>query len=352
MHDHTTTHHGPAFTPEQIHAARAKPEWPEGWYPGDAPRQIDLSENADASPHPCAKFDTAQRVRFLDALAGHGNVRKAAARVGVSRETAYRARRRHADFAQLWNAALVHARAAGEAELADRAMEGVPVPVFVRGEHVATWNRRDARLLLAHLARLDRRIEEDRAAVARAERFDQLLATMAGHAAPDDFTDAVISAHGFGVQSQYGDTLPTRADYVAYARDHAISEEWEQDHGLDEDGPADNDLVDGEPAEMDESDSDGDSEDWKNPELTEAEQAEEDAMDAVGKQAGEAWDRWNAGGAVVLDRVLECRGLDDNREPDEEAQDSDTCVNTPGGRVRKMRFDTMCSAAALGSGGV
>ncbi|OBX20506.1 hypothetical protein A9995_01985 [Erythrobacter sp. QSSC1-22B] len=179
--------------------------WPAGWQPGDPPRVIvlDAGPGADgpfgslADP---ATFGPAQQVRFLDALSLHGNVRAAAARVGVSRDTVYRIRRREPRFANLWDAALVHARAAGEAELASRAFDGVATPVFVRGEHVATWRRHDPRYLLGHLARLDRRLgaggvaeQEVRGraeAEARAGRFDELLAVLAGHAMPEEFAPA------------------------------------------------------------------------------------------------------------------------------------------------------------------
>ncbi|MBY8338272.1 hypothetical protein KYN89_14580 [Alteriqipengyuania sp. NZ-12B] len=59
-------------------------------------------------------------------------------------------------FARLWDAALLVARTQVEAVLADRALNGVEETIFYHGETVATRRRYDARLLLAHLARLDR----------------------------------------------------------------------------------------------------------------------------------------------------------------------------------------------------
>jgi|GEM_PF-887531 len=188
----------------------AQPLWPAGWLPGDPPVEIVLDADpfADPADHnsAAAKFGPPQQVRFLDALATHGNVRAAAARVGVSRETIYRTRRREPAFANLWDAALVHARGAAEAELATRALDGVATPVFVRGEHVATWRRHDPRYLLGHLARLDRRIAAGGVAEheaqaraqaqaqaqteARAERFDDMLAALAGQPAPEDHARA------------------------------------------------------------------------------------------------------------------------------------------------------------------
>ncbi|BDW82963.1 hypothetical protein MACH24_24010 [Erythrobacter sp. Dej080120_24] len=93
---------------------------------------------------------------FLKSLQLFGNVRLACRAAGVSAQTAYRVRRRSALFAQLWDAALVAARAHAEATLADRAINGVEEPVFYHGEEIARRRRYSDRLLLAHLARLDR----------------------------------------------------------------------------------------------------------------------------------------------------------------------------------------------------
>jgi hypothetical protein len=61
--------------------------------------------------------------------------------------------------------------------LADRALNGVTETVFYHGEEVATRTRYDARLLLAHLARLDRL--ETRPGVNRAgQEFDARLARL------------------------------------------------------------------------------------------------------------------------------------------------------------------------------
>ncbi len=267
-------------------------QWPAGWLPGDDPVAIELGEGA-YPVHPAAVFDTPARIRFLDALAGHGNVRAAAGLVGVSRETVYRARRRYPDFAQCWDAALVHARARHEAELATRAIDGVAVPVFVRGEHVATFRKHDARYLLAHLARLDRRVEQDPQAVARAGRFDQLLAAMAGHAPPPDFAEAAEATRDWRDPAA-GGLPPTREEYAAYARGEALR------------------------ARRDAADrSDGEAQGEDDAE------AENAAMDEAGIEAQDAWERWEAEGAALLDRVLAGDTAGEN-----EAQESVTCVNT------------------------
>lgn len=118
------------------------------------------------------------RVKFLQALARTGNVRAAAHYVQRSRETAYALRRRDADFARAWNAALLIARDNAQDILQERAIEGVEEKIYYHGEEIATRRRYDSRLLLAHLARLDKLAE--RATVQRgAARFDDMLAAIA-----------------------------------------------------------------------------------------------------------------------------------------------------------------------------
>lgn len=96
------------------------------------------------------------QAEFLHTLAQWGNVRAAAAQVAVSRAQLYRMRRASPEFRALWDAALVLARPQVEEVLADRALNGVQETVFYHGEEIATRTRYDSRLLLAHLARLDR----------------------------------------------------------------------------------------------------------------------------------------------------------------------------------------------------
>jgi hypothetical protein len=230
------------------------------------------------------KFGLAARVRFLDALASHGEVRAAAARAGISHETAYRARRRYADFAQLWDAAMVHARTRAESELGTRALDGVEVPVIVRGEQVGAWRRHDARYLLAHLARLDRHVEANPAAVKRAERFDEMLAAMAGHELPEEFAETCPKEGGEGVP-------PTRADFITYAHAAVLTEREE----------------DGE-------------ETYENEEEREA--AEAEVMEWASEEAGAEHDLWVAGSFAKLDRVLEGQDeCEDAGESEEAAAD-------------------------------
>ena len=114
------------------------------------------------------------RVKFLEALAQTGNVQASAYFVQRSRQSAYDLKRRDPDFARGWLAALVLAREEAQDKLQERAIEGIEEEIFYHGEVVATRRRYDSRLLLAHLARLDK-IAEQIPAQRGAARFADML---------------------------------------------------------------------------------------------------------------------------------------------------------------------------------
>lgn len=93
--------------------------------------------------------------RFLKVLADTGSVTEAADSISISREAAYRLRRRAdgAAFAEAWQAAL----AVGTRRLVDlafeRAIEGVAVPVFHAGKLVGEKRVYSERLLMFLLQR-------------------------------------------------------------------------------------------------------------------------------------------------------------------------------------------------------
>ena len=128
----------------------------------------------DDTRAPQDRFTRDVQRAFLEALAVVGSVRDAARRVGVSHMSAYRARRKCAAFRQCWDAALVLAIPHAEEELTCRAINGGEEDVMYRGEVVHTRIRKDSRLLLAHLGRLDRKAAQPQAA-ALAECFDDAL---------------------------------------------------------------------------------------------------------------------------------------------------------------------------------
>jgi hypothetical protein len=94
---------------------------------------------------------------FIEALADCGIVREAAARVGMSEQSARRLRRRAdaATFNIAWEAALQLGADQLRSVAFERAIEGVVKPHFYHGEKVGEERVYDNRLLLALLARAE-----------------------------------------------------------------------------------------------------------------------------------------------------------------------------------------------------
>ncbi|EDL50126.1 hypothetical protein ED21_26683 [Erythrobacter sp. SD-21] len=124
-------------------------------------------------------FSPRRQAEFLQNLQLFGNVRLACRAARISAQTAYRQRRTSPALAQAWDAALLAARAHAEATLADRALNGVEEAVFYHGEEVARRRRYDSRLLLAHLARLDR-LEEREEVAATLPVLDDVIDALRG----------------------------------------------------------------------------------------------------------------------------------------------------------------------------
>jgi len=100
----------------------------------------------------------ARQRQFLEELADCGMIAEAAARVGMTRQSAWRLRRRAEGtaFGFAWEAALESGARRLHAVAFERAVEGVVKPVFYHGEKVGEQRVHDNRLLLALLARLPR----------------------------------------------------------------------------------------------------------------------------------------------------------------------------------------------------
>jgi len=172
--------------------------------------------------HPASQWTGEIKTLFLEALSQRGNVSAACRRVGLSTETAYRQRRRDSVFARAWAAAMALGRRVTEEALADRAIDGIEEDVWYRGEVVGTRRKYDNRLLLAHMARLDAAVTEE--AQADADRFDELLALIAGEKPPE----------GSEID---GSALMERDVFIACAGEAAreeVEEEWSTRR--DEDG--------------------------------------------------------------------------------------------------------------------
>ncbi|MFS0848148.1 hypothetical protein AB3M93_01605 [Novosphingobium panipatense] len=205
---------------------------------GDGPR-ISSSFSKSGDPHvPHTAWDASRKVRFLHHLSEKGDVSAACARVGMSRTSAYLLRRRDAAFAAGWEAALVLARRHVEEVLATRALDGVEEAVWFRGELVGSRRRYDTRLLLAHLARLDRVAEET---ADHAGRFDEALASVAGErAALDDDDDGAAGGERAGAmplgRSAYvaeGDRAFVAANEAWLDEVEAIDGAFEAEHGFE-----------------------------------------------------------------------------------------------------------------------
>ncbi len=168
---------------------------------------------------------------FLEHLSREGNVRAAAQAAGVSAQTAYVRRRRDPVFAGLWDAALIVAREAAEQVLAARAIHGTVETIWFRGEAVGERRRFDARLLLAHLARLDTRAARASAQVhASLATFDDTLAALVAgedlHGAaqwPDPVRDAFLADRAVQARHDFNRVNPEPED----TSDDAAWDDWE-----------------------------------------------------------------------------------------------------------------------------
>lgn len=91
-----------------------------------------------------------RQVAFIEALAVQGSVTRAAARVGMSVESAYRLRRRPEakSFADAWTAAQAHATQKLVDLAFERAIDGVSVPVYHGGEVVGERQHYSDQLLM------------------------------------------------------------------------------------------------------------------------------------------------------------------------------------------------------------
>ncbi|MGZ3258647.1 MAG: hypothetical protein ACXWIO_06175 [Croceibacterium sp.] len=243
----------------------------------------------DQTPIPAAVrhdgWTPARRTQFLDRLALDGSISAACSHAGMSREAAYRLRRRDALFARTWDAALVLARAASADVLANRAIDGVEEQIWYRGELVGTRRKYDSRLLLAHIARLDR-IAETNGTEHEAGRFDELLALVGGEPVPQG-----IDCDEDGVPADRDVHMDIAADDAKDAFEEAWLAERPQEEEDDDGEPVDE-------AEMRE----------RHDREVEEHRAYHKALIDEGWNAGIAagaqWDAWRAQAHAAADRLL------------------------------------------------
>lgn len=91
-----------------------------------------------------------RQLAFIEALTESGCVDEAARAVGMSRNSAYALRRRHdaQAFRLAWDAALDHAITRLSDAAMSRAIHGVAVPVFHKGEQIGERRHYDERLTM------------------------------------------------------------------------------------------------------------------------------------------------------------------------------------------------------------
>ena len=265
-------------------------------------------------PGPESKWTAEVRTKFLDYLARTGNVRRACFLIGVSAEIAYRLRRRDPAFARGWAAAVVLARHEAEQVLAEQALEGIAEDVYYRGELIGSRRRFDARLLLAHLGRLDK-LADDPRAKADAQRFDEILAVVAGEDVPEElgWADGVLP--------------PSRRTHLAEAAETARIAQIRSEADADEDqaageGEADDDFL------LDEEER------WQRDvwALEEREAAREQASAEAMFEAGRDWDAWQARAHAAVDRAL-AADLAASPVPQPAADCGPMPVGEPGGEI-------------------
>jgi hypothetical protein len=100
-------------------------------------------------------WTAARQRRFLEELADCGLVGEAAARVGMTRQSAYQLRRRAEGtaFGFAWETAVLSGMRRIHSIAFERAVEGVVKPVFYHGEKVGEQRVYDTRLLLGLVGR-------------------------------------------------------------------------------------------------------------------------------------------------------------------------------------------------------
>lgn len=234
----------------------------------------------------------------------------AAGAVGLAHQTAYRLRRREATFAAGWDAALVLARDGAEQVLAERAIHGVEEIVFYRGEEVGRRRRFDARLLLAHLARLDARAD-DPATLRHAERFDELLGAIGAGLTLEPVVDERTRALDSGAEETPGLVFP-QPDRMIFVADELFREQVDayplDENEDDEDEPA-GEAEDGEDGE---DAGDGEAgEDWV------CDPVWQGACDRARRAA--PWDAEFAATCAVVDALIAgVGGEDEEQEPPRE----------------------------------
>lgn len=117
-------------------------------------RSLNLYQDlADPPPRPGDRWTAAKMAAFLRQLSATHSVSAAARAVGMSRQSAYRLRSRlkGGAFDLAWDVAFHHSYDNLAHAALERALNGVEIPIFHKGEQVGAYRRYDERLTLALL---------------------------------------------------------------------------------------------------------------------------------------------------------------------------------------------------------
>lgn len=155
--------------------------------------------HTDPPPRPGDRWTAPKMAAFLRQLSATHSVSAAARSVGMSRQSAYRLRSRMKGgaFDLAWDVAFHHSYDNLAHAALERALNGVEIPIFHKGEQVGSYRRFDERLTVALLALstargnvplLGKHAPE---AERHAARFEALLAEVA--AGPDE-TAPIVDA--------------------------------------------------------------------------------------------------------------------------------------------------------------
>jgi hypothetical protein len=189
--------------------------------------------------------------KFLETLAECGHVEKAARSVGMSRESAYRLRRRDSgrSFALAWDAALRLAVDRLVDETFELAFEGMVDQVIKDGEVVAERRRKDPRIMLAVIERLNKLPALASApSVAIAQEFDEFLTCleMDVETGSVDCACFLDSRNDIFEEAHDGNDLSAMAQLMIRRvtdlyTSHDLAEEVDEDEGEDEGEDEDSD---------------------------------------------------------------------------------------------------------------
>ncbi len=138
---------------------------------------------ASTAPKPFDTWTQLQRDIFLDRLAGTSNIASAAEAVGQSRGAIARLRQTDPQFARAFADALEAGYALLEADLLDRARNGIPKTVIDRKNELVELREFDCKLGLALLDRQAKRpaTVATPADVTSIEEQDRIMADIAAH---------------------------------------------------------------------------------------------------------------------------------------------------------------------------